>query len=211
MNKINIIGIGPGNKKYITPIALEFLESSDTLIGGKRNLQELNHLKQTSQKTFIELKNNLNEIIEYIKLNRKLRKISIVASGDPSFYGISSFIKKNFPLSELNIIPGISSIQYLAAKCGLDWNNSGLCSLHGRNEDVIEIIKNKQTTFILTDKNNTPAMIAKLLCQNNLQNTEMIIGSNLSYQDEKIIRNKTKNIINTDNIAQLSVVVVLNG
>ena len=52
--------------------------------------------------------------MDYITKNIE-KDIAIIASGDPCFYGIANYIKNNFK-GEIEIVPGISSFQYLMCK-----------------------------------------------------------------------------------------------
>ncbi len=198
MNKINILGLGPGNKDYILPVTLKKIQNSDVIIGAKRNIDSLNFVN----KEVIILKSNLDEIINYINKNKSNKKISIVVSGDTGFYSLLRFVKKHVPLEELTIIPGISSMQYLFAKIGHTYEDAHLTSLHGRNNDFIQKVKEYDLVGILTDNVWTPASIAKSLVKNNIINKYIYVGEKLSYEDEKItkmtIEEATK--YETDNI-----------
>ncbi len=63
--------------------------------------------------------NKVEEIIKYID---SYKDILLLASGDPCFYGIVEFIKKKeIPIK--NILPGLSSFQYMMAKLGKSWGD----------------------------------------------------------------------------------------
>ena len=60
-------------------------------------------------------------------------------------------------------------------------------SVHGRSEDnLIETIKSYGKVALLTDKKNTPKMIAKIMKESDITNRKILIGENLSYSDERI-------------------------
>ena len=105
---INIIGLGPGNLDYITKKGENLISTSDVLIGGKRNLESIKNFEGEK----IVLDSNLREIIEYIN-NNKEKQISIIASGDPLIYGIGRYLSKNIDNKMLNVVSGISSLQYI--------------------------------------------------------------------------------------------------
>ncbi|WP_228741252.1 SAM-dependent methyltransferase, partial [Klebsiella quasipneumoniae] len=56
----------------------------------------------------------------------------VLASGDPLFYGIGTRLIAHFGIERVRIIPGISAVQYLCAKAGIDMNDIWLTSSHGR-------------------------------------------------------------------------------
>lgn len=180
---IYIVGIGPGDKKYILPYAIEILQKCNLIIGFKRALTSINFIKNKQ----LEVK-SLKQILEII--NEQNTDIAIVASGDPCFYGISEYIKRNF-LSEIKIIPGLSSFQYLTSKIGESWQDSYLGSLHGREDEFIQKVTEYKKSIWLTDKKNNPVYLCDLLEKNNIS-AEIVVGENLSYDDERIIRGSVK-------------------
>lgn len=206
MNKIKIVGLGPGNVKYIPPIALEAINSSDIVIGGRRNLDTIN----LDNKEILEIKGNLENILNFIKLNKENKKICIVVSGDPGIFSFFQFLKNHFNEDEFNIIPGISSIHYMFTKIGRDWNNAYFGSLHGRDIDFVEKVKQFRTVVLLTDKKRSYKYIAKELYEVGLGDKIMYIGNNLSYENEVIIKDKAKNYLNYTQSFNLCVVVIIN-
>lgn len=191
---IYIVGLGPGHRDYILPKALKVMEESDIIIGFKRALDSLDfvHNKKVYMKTLSDLdkyilkniyKDNSSSENENTEVKKEFN-ISIVASGDPTFYGITNYIKSKAEL-EFEIIPGISSFQYLTSKVKLPWNNAYLGSLHGRNEEFLEAVNKNEISIWLTDKENNPAVLCDILIKAKV-NCKVIIGENLSYEDEII-------------------------
>ncbi|APF28982.1 precorrin-6y C5,15-methyltransferase (decarboxylating), CbiE subunit [Clostridium sporogenes] len=197
--RVYIVGLGPGHKDYMLQGAINNLEKVDIIIGFKRAIESLDFIKN-NKKTV----HRLSEILDYIKENKD-KSISIVASGDPCFYGISNYIKNNYE-GKIEIIPGISSYQYMMAKINESWQNSFLGSLHGREEEFIEKVKNYEKSIWLTDKNNSPDKLCKRLIENNIK-AEVIVGENLSYKDEKIIKGKPEELENMS-FGELTVVYI---
>ena len=115
---INVIGLGPGNIDYITKLGEKMIQNSDVVIGGKRNLESIKNFDGEK----IELSSNLKEIVQYIN-NNKHKQISILASGDPLMYGIGRYLTKNIDKDNLNLVSGISSLQYIFSKVHIDMND----------------------------------------------------------------------------------------
>lgn len=182
-NLIRIVGIGPGSPEYITTAAQEMIRNSDILIGGERALKIFEAL---AKKTFI-IRNNLEEMVVYINKHRINSKIAVLASGDPSFYGILEFMKRNFPKTELEVSPGISSAQLACARLCISWHNAGFFSVHGRStEGLLKIACESGKVVVLTDPKNTPEVIARELVRAGLKGRKIYVCENLSYNDEKI-------------------------
>lgn len=190
-NPIRVIGIGPGSLEYITPAAMEQIKSVDVLIGGERVLAPF---KETGKQTFI-IKNNLKEMVEFINEYRNRADIAVLASGDPSFYGILEFLKRHFEKADLFVIPGISSAQLACAKLCISWHDAGFFSVHGRSTDgLLSLVNAKSRVIILTDPVNTPALITKILVLEGLSERKVYVCENLSYEDESITEYELNNI-----------------
>ena len=173
-----VVGIGPGSQEYILPKAVKILETSDYVIGFSRAISSLDFIK-TKKKVML----NLVDILTFIN-EKENYTIAIAASGDPLFYGITSFIKKNYR-GKFTTIPGLSSFQYMVAKLNMPWQEGFLGSLHGREEDFLGNIKTNNLTIWLTDKVHTPKYISSLLEKEGIE-SKVYVGENLSYKDEKI-------------------------
>ncbi len=209
---IYIVGLGPGHKDYIMPKALETMKKSDIIIGFKRALDSLDFID--NKKIYI---NKLSDIYKFIAVEENKNKdvlineekinnnISIVASGDPTFYGITNYIKSKTAL-EIEVIPGLSSFQYLTCRLKMPWNNAYLGSLHGRSEEFLEQISNNQLSIWLTDKENNASALCKILHEAKIK-CKVIIGENLSYEDEIISEGIPTEFINK-NCSSLSIFIV---
>lgn len=186
---IYIVGLGPGNIKYLTEEGKRVIHASDVLIGGKRNLESFPNFKGEK----LELGNNLSEMVTYINGHKDEKTISIIASGDPLIYGIGKFLLGQFPKEELVIIPGISSIQYFFSKIPLDMNDLYITSSHGKQPDFDRVLAMEKVAMV-TDQVIGPSEIAEEIMKRQL-NKVMWIGENLSYEEEKVTKVKPKEII----------------
>lgn len=198
VDKINIVGLGPGAKEYIAPKAIETLENSHLVIGYERAIESINFIK--SERKVILTLSEIKNLVENAQ-----GTLSIVASGDPCFYGITNYIKNNFNVN-IEVIPGISSFQYLMCKIAKPWNNGVLGSMHGRDQDFEKIVENNGLTIWLTDKANSP----KALCERLLKLNEeyyVYVGENLSYEDEIIRQGRPDDLIKYE-YSTLSIVVI---
>lgn len=197
---VYIVGLGPGSKDYILPKAIDTLKKSNVIIGFKRLINDLDFIN--TNKIVIS---SLRETLEYIQQNGQDNIISLVASGDPTFFGISEYIKKNYP-GNIVVIPGISSFQYLTTKLNKSWNYAFTGSVHARNEDFIEKVKVNKLSIWLTDNKNNSAFLCKLLNENNIECT-VIIGENLSYENERILQGKPIEFINEE-VSDMAILIV---
>lgn len=194
---LSVAGVGPGNPKYLTRDVEEKIRGAEYILAFGRVGESLKSIRSDIIKV-----NRVDEVLDFIK---KDRDILLLASGDPNFYGIVNFLKnKGVDIKE--VLPGISSFQYMMAKLQKSWQDAKFLSLHGRKEDLKEV-KNYQLSIILIDKDNMPSSISKKLYELGVKGM-IYAGFNLSYTNEKIIAKKIGNEI--EDISSLGLVVVEN-
>jgi len=198
---VYIVGIGPGSPKYIIPLAVKTMEKVDVIIGFERAIASIPKINVQN----ITVK-TLDDIINYVITNND-KDIAIIASGDPCLYGITNYIKNNFE-GKIEIIPGISSFQYLMCKLQKPWQNAYIGSMHGRREEFIKVVSEYEISVWLTDKSNSPQALCTKLYENDIKAT-IYVGEELSYADERIIKGTVAEI-KDKNFNNLSVVVIEN-
>ena len=199
---INVIGLGPGNTDYITKLGEKLIQNSDVVIGGKRNLESIVDFEGEK----IEISSNLKEIVEYIN-NNKHKQISVIASGDPLIYGIGRYLSKNIDKEDLNIVSGVSSLQYIFSKVHIDMNDLYITSSHGKTPDFDYVLSHKKVCMV-TDKIIGPKEICKQILDRNLEKT-IVVGENLSYDNERITIGSPEDILNLEDF-DMCVVVILD-
>ncbi len=205
MKKVTIVGIGMGNADTITILGKKTIENADVLIGASRILDSFNDF---SGKTYdLILSKDIFKVIN----DNNFENVVVVMSGDSGFFSGTTKLCKLLEQSNIsfNVIPGISSMSYLASKLCISYEDCKVLSLHGRNIDPVAHVLSNYKTFILTDKNNTPAKIAKAICDVTDLDIQMHIGENLSYPEEKIITASANEVQNLE-FSPLSVLFIIN-
>lgn len=193
MSKLRVVGIGPGSRDYLTLKAIEVVESADIMVGSKRSLKIFSNLSKE------QIVMDANNVAETLKLSvikvEEGKDVAILSTGDPGFSGILKPLQKFAKHVEIEVIPGISSIQLCAAKLQIPWEQADLISLHGKNisDDFLDILDNRNPTFILPQ--HLPNETAKFLLNRGLDpQRKVVVCEKLSYPDEKITRDTLKRI-----------------
>lgn len=178
---IYVMGIGPGNEKLMTLASKERLEEADHIIGHARHREDIQPLVSRR----IEEYTTLTELKDYLSL-RKDSKVVVLASGDPCIYGIGEYLTKVAKETgwEIQILNGISSIQYLFSRIGLSMNNVYITSSHGKVPDF-DLLAGLEKVAMVTDEKIGPYQIAQEMLRRK-KKKRLIIGENLSYPEEKI-------------------------
>ena len=152
------------------------IKEAQVLIGAQRHLTKWNKKNVEA----IEIDKSLSKIADFIKENID-KKIVVLASGEPTMYGIASYLRKYF---DVEVISGISSIQYLFSKIEMNMNDLYITSTHGKYADFSKLNEFEKVAMV-TDNNINPQKIAQELMKIK-SNKKMIVGENLSYKNEKI-------------------------
>ncbi len=176
--QVYIIGIGMGNPRNMTIEAAETIEKCEVIIGAKR----MTDAADTKGKAVFN-EYRAEEIKKYID-SHFYRKIAVLFSGDVCIYSGAQELTELLTDCHVNVIQGISSAAYLACKIGIDHSECKVISLHGRECDIVNTVRENKGVFVLTGGNT--AQICRHLTDNGLGKVKMCIGERLSYSNEKI-------------------------
>lgn len=182
---VEVIGMGPGAIRLVTPEAREMLLQSDKLLAFGRIGQTASEILKEARKEIPII--TINRVSEVIAQLTPSFKTSLLASGDPLFYGIVDLLKREGV--EVNrIVPGLSSFQYMAARLQKSWNNARFVSFHGRTFIINDFFANS-LFVILTDSDNLPGVISRRLAEGGFCGN-FYVGTELSYPEERIVSGK---------------------
>lgn len=199
--KIFIVGIGPGASEYLTKKAIDTVKTSDYTVGSTRAIELFDDVQN---KIDFNVKNLLDKIEEGVQLACDGNTISILSTGDPGFSGVLNTVlriskEKNFPKENIEVVPGISSLQLAAAKCHIQWDSANVMTFHGREniEDILPIINNGKTTIALPSRKVKD--MAQFLIDNGIdEDRKVVVFERLSYPDENIVESTLKQIAQSE-------------
>ncbi len=209
--KIYIIGIGYkpfDNKERAIVLSSEVILASKRLFEVFETYEEFGGVKDK-----VKVINNVDETINFIKeLTESIHpepaadkgSIVLLASGDPLFFGIGRRAVSEFGKDVVEILPDLSSVQMAFARIKEPWDNAFLMSLHGgpdpekrrrlpfKMSDIPSLLQSHHKIGILTDRENNPVEIAKVLsgCRDfqrfSSAYVKIYVCERLGYADEKI-------------------------
>lgn len=199
--KIYIIGIGPGSSEYLTKKALDTVKMSDFTVGSTRAIDLFDDVQN---KIAFNVKDLLDKLEEGIKLAAEGNTVSILSTGDPGFSGVLNTVlrlsdENNFSRQDIEVIPGISSLQLAAARCHIQWDNANVMTFHGREniEEILTVINNGKVTIALPSRKVRD--MAQFLLDNGVEaDRRVTVCERLSYPDEKIVTTSLNNIASSE-------------
>ena len=188
MERIKVVGVGPGTEDYLTPAAQKAAAWADVLVGGRKSLALFKGLGKPE----VVLDGRLERAVAFIKENRN-KKIAVLVSGDPGFFSFLAYLRRHFAQRELEVIPGISSVQVAFARACLPWQDAGFFSLHGRNGDrvmaegVLPAVEAGKKVAVLAGSDYTPQKVASFLLQRGVRGVRLLVAGRLTYPEEKVV------------------------
>lgn len=104
--------------------------------------------------------------------------ILVFASGDPLFFGFTTTLMREFPGLVRQTVPSFSSLQMLAHALRLPYHDMRVVSLTGRpwHEFDRALIERSAKLGVLTDRKNTPSVIAQRMLDYGYTGYTMHIG-----------------------------------
>lgn len=218
MARISIVGTGPGSLDYVIPMAKRVVQNAEVVIGAERSLSLLaccikgETIKLTAK--------NINETLkEAIELAQNGKNVAILSTGDPGFSGLlNTFFKVTRSKEvDVNVVPGISSIQVCAARLLIPWDATHLFSFHEgvdakTRERLARDVQEKVTVLVLPDSRNfTPREIAKFLLGCGVDaGTPVFVCENLTLDDERVV-SSTLGEVQRSSFGSLCVMVIKPG
>ena len=129
MGKVYAVGVGPGSSKYVTEVVKEIIQNCDVVIGYKYTLQTIESL--IVGKEIYEITMNDQEE-SYQKIHPELgdRTLVIPFTGDVNFSESEVVDRLIEIFGEVEIVPGISSIQVAASRAKVPLDKSKVITMH---------------------------------------------------------------------------------
>ncbi len=185
LGKIYAVGVGPGSPKYVTEVVKEIIQNCDIVIGYKYTLKTIEDL--IADKEIYEITMN-NQEESYQKIYSVLdnRSLVIPFTGDVNFSESEVVDRLIEIFGDVEIIPGISSIQVAASKAKVPLDKSKVITMHvttSIEEKKLELQKALIDGYNVVlvprpwpkqpDKHFMPSEIAKYLKNNGFDTENM--------------------------------------
>jgi precorrin-6Y C5,15-methyltransferase (decarboxylating) len=129
---------------------------------------------------------NLEELVERIEA-AGAKKIVVLASGDPLFYGTARYVCAKLGKDRFEVVPHVSSMQLAFARVKESWEEAFLANLSGQSiERVIDKIRTSETVGLFTSEQWPPSAVAKTLLEEGIGYFQAYVCENLGSPDERV-------------------------
>lgn len=188
---VTLIGMGSGQPENLTLQGLAALRQADLILGARRLLGVL-PAGCTENRAAAYRPDEVAELLQTSGAENAV----LVYSGDTGFYsGASSMMEKLEALGvRARVLPGLSSIQLLAAALGRPWQGWNLVSAHGRTCDPVAECMQGRPTFFLTGGSEDPATLCAQLAAEGFGDVQGVVGQCLGTPEEKLFRGSVKEL-----------------
>ena len=185
----HIIGISDSTEIYFPPPVQEVISRGKVFSGGVRHHQLVEQFLPEGAE-WIDITVPLDKVFAQYAAHRE---IVVFASGDPLFFGFANTIQRLLPESHIHVYPTFNSLQMLAHRLLLPYQEMRMVSLTGRPWKAFDaaLIRGERMLGVLTDRVKTPAAIAARMQEYGYDNYRMYVGEALGNAAEERVRELT--------------------
>lgn len=201
--KVSLVGIGMGSLETRTLGMERAMREADCLIGAKRMLESV---EIGRQRTFAAVL--AKDIAKYIRESEDHR-FAVLLSGDTGFYSGAKGLLAELTDMDVEVLPGIGSLQYFCSKLHRPWENVRPVSLHGRDCDFVGEVRRNAAVFALVGGGNGINLALMRLKKAGMENLRVHVGEKLAYPEERICHGTVEELLN-EKWDPLSVLLVEN-
>ncbi|WP_086868298.1 precorrin-6y C5,15-methyltransferase (decarboxylating) subunit CbiE [Streptomyces viridochromogenes] len=177
---ITVVGTGTG-----APPPEDVLAGAELVVGGRRHLDAVRLPDGAERVVLGPLAPALDTIAAYVG---KERRVVVLASGDPGFFGIARALAERFGPECLEVRPGVSSVASAFARVGLTWDDAVVVSAHGRDaRTAVQVCRARPKVAVLTGPGAGPAELGAALARADADRT-LVVASALGSGDERVER-----------------------
>jgi len=180
---LSIVGIGENGIAGLNAAARTLVDTAEILVGGERHLAMVPSggvERLTWQRPF-------SDTIGAIAARRG-RRVVVLASGDPSWYGVGAVLARHFPIGEMTILPHPGAFSLAAARLGWAIADCAVLSLHGRPVDTLRLhLAPHRRLLLLSEDGTTPRAVAHLLTELGWGPTRLTVFEHLGGPREAML------------------------
>jgi precorrin-6Y C5,15-methyltransferase (decarboxylating) len=202
--KVHILGIGSDGLRGLTGRARELLQAAELVLGSENTLSLVPELRAER----LRIGANLPEVIQAIESSVGDRRMVVLASGDPLFYGVARYLCDRLGKDKFEVLPHVSSMQLAFARVKESWEEAYLTNLATHPlDDVLDRIRTAETVGLFTSEKEGPPQVARQLLARGLEYFRAYVCENLGSPDERVTQGELADIAEME-FAPLNVMIL---
>ncbi|MGW8489937.1 precorrin-6y C5,15-methyltransferase (decarboxylating) subunit CbiE [Streptomyces sp. NPDC055886] len=182
---VAVVGIGADGWSGLTGTAREALREAEVLIGGAR---QLDLLPPDCAGVRVAWPSPLRPAVPRLLAEHGERRIAVLASGDPMFYGIGRALAEELGPQRLHVLPHPSSVSYACARLGWPLEDTEVVTLVGRPVSRLSAsLYEGRRLLVLSADASTPATVAALLTAHGFGPSRLRVLEQLGGEGETYV------------------------
>ncbi|MFE1378617.1 precorrin-6y C5,15-methyltransferase (decarboxylating) subunit CbiE [Streptomyces sp. NPDC058740] len=183
---VSVVGIGADGWDGLAEASRRTLRAAEVLIGGPRQLDLLPAADCPGARE--PWPTPLLPAVRGLLAAHEGRRIAVLASGDPMFYGIGRTLAGILGPDRLDVLPHPSSVSYACARLGWPLEATETVSLVARPLDALTgRLHDGRRLLLLSEGADTPARVAALLRGRGWGGTRMRVLEQLGSERERTL------------------------
>ena len=182
MNRVQVIGVGPGGAELLTLEARTAIDAAEVVFAAAR------HMPLAPGALPLEpLSDAPGRIREAMERGART---AVLVSGDPCLYSLLGMLRRELGAERIEVIPGLGAIQAFCARMGVLWQDAKIISGHGRSLSVSALgyhVRSHARSILFCDSEHGAAWAARCLLAEGLEDVRMCVGERLSCPDERLV------------------------
>jgi len=189
--KVPIVGVGGDGLAGLSGRSRDLLSAAELVFGSDTALALLPELKAER----FRIGSDLQEVVDALKANVGKRRMVIVATGDPLFYGVARYLCDRIGKDAFDVVPHVSSMQLAFARIKESWEEAYLTDVGQRRlDDVLDRVRTFETVGLFTSEQHGPAQIARELLARGIDYFRAYVCENLGGPDERLTQGELTEI-----------------
>ncbi len=215
--KASLVGVGPGSPELVTPTARRAIQAAEIVLGWDLDLKPVEDCLKGKKVFLQDVKNYVRATRAAVREAKKRRgSLAIPRVGDPCLSsGLKGLLRalKGF---QVEIIPGISSIQLAAALARVNIDESVPISFHSLGDPeekkrfMLDCFERGRHLIVLASPDLTPSAMADWLIKQGVPGQiRAVVGSFLTLPQEQVLETQLSRLRGRK-FPWLSITVVVN-
>ena len=201
---LTVLGMGDDGSDGLAPAARAVVEQARVVVGGQRHLDLLG----PGERERIPWPRPFDTLTETLDRLRG-RAVCVLATGDPTCYGVGSILAGRFGPDAVRIIPAPSAFSLARARLGWAAQQVQTLSLHGRPVELVQpFIQPGVKLLALSANADTPGEVARLLCERRYGRSRLTVLSHLGGEAERVHRTTAGSYRRGDEVADLNTLAI---
>lgn len=129
-----VIGIGEDGLDGLNPAARALLQTADVIAGGERHLAMVGDRHSDKRPWPTPLEDQFDELAAE---GANGRKVAVLATGNPMWYGVGVKLSQRFEASEMVVVPSASAFDLACARMAWALAETRCLTVHGRPVEMV--------------------------------------------------------------------------